>query len=447
MTPVSAQTPVGNPIYIVQAGDTLTLIALRFGITVEQLLAVNSLVNPNALAIGSRLTIPGLEGVSGVLVPKAIPIGETLRTLLIKNQLSRATLLKLNKYTSPEELFAGANLILPETNVNIGVSAKNNLQAGQSLLEAAIQNNTSKWNITLLNQNTQLDQVLPGEAVFSFTPKTSSSVEISPMSPLIKQLQVSPLPLVQGKTITIRVSTTQPVSLTGSLAGNQLKFINESDTQFIALQGVFVLAEAGLASLSLTVTDSKGVSTKFDNNLLLRPGIYIKDPPLMVDPKTIDPATTKPEEDQVREILQKVTTAKLWSGKFRLPVDDPICVQSTYGNRRSYNGSPFTYFHSGVDFGVCKNLNIYAPANGTVVFAGPLTVRGNATIIDHGWGVFSGYWHQSQIKVKVGDQVKAGQLIGLVGGTGRVTGPHLHWEIIVNGIQVEPFDWVEQTYP
>jgi murein DD-endopeptidase MepM/ murein hydrolase activator NlpD len=99
-----------------------------------------------------------------------------------------------------------------------------------------------------------------------------------------------------------------------------------------------------------------------------------------------------------------------------------------------------------VDYGVCANLNIYAPAPGVVVFAGPLTVRGNATIIDHGWGVYSGFYHQSEIKVKVGDKVEAGQLIGLIGGTGRVTGPHLHWDVFVNGIQVQPLDWLEKAF-
>lgn len=445
--PVAAQTPVLYPTYIVQSGDTLTSIALRFSISVDQLVAANNLTNPNALVVGARLIIPGLEGVSGILLTKAVPIGETLNTLAVKNQLSRAMLLKLNKYTSPEELFAGANLILPEGNANIGVSAKQNLREGQSFLEAAVQSNTTKWNITLLNQDAQLGQALPGDVVFYYTGKSSASVEISSISPLVKKLQVSPLPLAQGKTITVRISTSQSVSLTGSLAGNPLKFIRESENLYVALQGVHALAEAGLTPLNLIITDAKGVSSKYDENLLIRAGGYIKDPPLTVDPNTIDPATTKPEEDLVREIYQNVTLQKQWSGKFRQPVDDPVCLQSTYGNRRSYNGSPFNSFHSGVDFGVCKNLNIYAPANGIVVFAGPLTVRGNATIIDHGWGIYSGYWHQSQIKVKLGDQVKAGQLIGLVGATGRVTGPHLHWEVVVNGVQVEPLDWLEQSYP
>ncbi|HZW04817.1 MAG TPA: M23 family metallopeptidase, partial [Anaerolineaceae bacterium] len=91
--------------------------------------------------------------------------------------------------------------------------------------------------------------------------------------------------------------------------------------------------------------------------------------------------------------------------------------------------------------------NILAPAPGVVVFAGPQTVRGNATIIDHGWGVYSGIWHQAAINVQVGDRVETGQKIGEIGATGRVTGPHLHWEVWVGGVQVQPLDWLENEYP
>lgn len=76
-----------------------------------------------------------------------------------------------------------------------------------------------------------------------------------------------------------------------------------------------------------------------------------------------------------------------------------------------------------------------------------LTVRGNATVIDHGWGVYTAYLHQSEPLVEVGDWVETGDLIGLVGETGRVTGPHLHWEVIVAGVQVDPLQWLERAYP
>jgi murein DD-endopeptidase MepM/ murein hydrolase activator NlpD len=180
---------------------------------------------------------------------------------------------------------------------------------------------------------------------------------------------------------------------------------------------------------------------------LVRNGGYPKDPPLSVDPETIDPANTKPEEDQVKQITLPATPTRLWKDIFRTPVDEPVCIKSWYGNRRSYNGGDYIYFHTGTDYGVCADLNVLAPAPGVVVFAGPLTVRGNATIIDHGWGVYSGFYHQSEIKVKVGDRVEPGQIIGLIGGTGRVTGPHLHWDVFVNGVQVQPLDWLEKAMP
>jgi murein DD-endopeptidase MepM/ murein hydrolase activator NlpD len=170
---------------------------------------------------------------------------------------------------------------------------------------------------------------------------------------------------------------------------------------------------------------------------------------LIVSPETIDPAVTKPEDAQWQALATPLTTQKLWDGIFESPTPPEFsdCWPSLFGNRRSYNGSAYDYFHSGLDFCGGVGTEIFAPAAGKVVFAGPLTVRGNATIINHGWGIYSGYMHQSEILIKTGDTVETGQLIGLVGGTGRVTGPHLHWEIWAGGVQVDPMDWLERTFP
>jgi murein DD-endopeptidase MepM/ murein hydrolase activator NlpD len=145
-----------------------------------------------------------------------------------------------------------------------------------------------------------------------------------------------------------------------------------------------------------------------------------------------------------------VTPDTYWKGMFQLPVDSQYCIRSGFGNRRSYNGGVLFTFHTGLDFGVCSQthpFDIYAPANGVVVFTGSKTVRGNATIIDHGQGVYSGLYHQSEIDIAVGDYVTAGQLIGKTGATGRVTGAHLHWDLWVNGIQVDPLQWLNETFP
>ncbi|HUS84056.1 MAG TPA: M23 family metallopeptidase, partial [Anaerolineales bacterium] len=103
-------------------------------------------------------------------------------------------------------------------------------------------------------------------------------------------------------------------------------------------------------------------------------------------------------------------------------------------------------YHTGIDF-YGGNVPIYAPASGVVVFAGPLVIRGNVTYINHGWGVYSGYFHQSEMFVQEGDLVERGQEIGITGSTGRSTGPHLHWEIWVGGAPINPLDWVDPGYP
>jgi murein DD-endopeptidase MepM/ murein hydrolase activator NlpD len=170
-----------------------------------------------------------------------------------------------------------------------------------------------------------------------------------------------------------------------------------------------------------------------------------------VPPETIDPAATIPENNQVNDITSVVTGTKLWDAIFASPSVYSDQYTSLYGTRRIYHGIGTDLvvegFHTGMDFAGGEGLQIFAPAPGRVVYAGPLTVRGNATIIDHGWGIFSGFWHQSEIQVNVGDMVSQGQVIGLVGGTGRVTGAHLHWEVWANGVQVNPLDWLEQVYP
>jgi murein DD-endopeptidase MepM/ murein hydrolase activator NlpD len=187
----------------------------------------------------------------------------------------------------------------------------------------------------------------------------------------------------------------------------------------------------------------------FSQPIYIKSGGYAFDPVLVVSPETIDPTVTLPEDAQWSALGKPASPEKYWKDKFLSPVpkDFENCWPSLFGNRRSYNGSPYEYFHSGLDFCGGVGTEIYAPASGKVVFAGPLTVRGNATVIDHGWGVYTAYMHQSEIFVKPGEMVEPGQLIGLVGDTGRVTGPHLHWEVWAGGIQVDPMEWLVTSFP
>jgi murein DD-endopeptidase MepM/ murein hydrolase activator NlpD len=237
--------------------------------------------------------------------------------------------------------------------------------------------------------------------------------------------------------------------------GHTLHFFYDGSGSYIALQGVHALAEPGLYTLAISGTLPGGIPFAFDQKLNVQSENYPYDRPLTVDPETIDPAVTQPEDALWGGLALPATGQKLWAGLLKLPSSLPEdycletgeCWSSRFGNRRSYNGSAFKYFHTGLDIVGKVGAEIYAAAPGVVVFAGPLTVRGNATMIDHGWGVYTGYMHQSEILVKVGDHVEAGQLIGRVGDTGRVEGPHLHWEVWVGGVQVDPLDWLSQVYP
>lgn len=253
--------------------------------------------------------------------------------------------------------------------------------------------------------------------------------------------------MIQGVTTEIKVTTSQPLSLTGELSSDELHFFEIAPNEYAALQGINAMAKPGLEDFSLNANSESGQNFFISQKILLNSGGYPQAAPLVVDPITLDPEYTEPEDKLVADLVRPFTEPQQWQGLFTYLTDDP-CVNAWYGYRRSYNGGPFSYYHTGVDFGICaSNKNIYAPADGTVVFTGLLTIRGNATIIDHGHGVYSGIYHQEQILVNVGDKVKQGQLIGIIGGTGRSTGPHLHWDLWVNGTQINPLDWIETTYP
>ncbi len=134
----------------------------------------------------------------------------------------------------------------------------------------------------------------------------------------------------------------------------------------------------------------------------------------------------------------------LWTGLVQRPCPGEITTH--FGQGRSINGGPVGAFHSGVDLADDEGTPVHAAAPGRVVWAAPMPIRGNSVLIDHGGGVKTGYHHLSAMHVQPGDAVDAGKTIGLVGMTGFATGPHLHWEITVWGVNVDPITWLTQPF-
>jgi murein DD-endopeptidase MepM/ murein hydrolase activator NlpD len=448
-TRVSAQTPTAaaGPVYIVQEGDTLWSIASRFNASVSDIQAINNLSTQD-IYVGDKLIIPGLEGLSGTLITTPVPFGETLESLSRQYGIDPSILIKLNHIISPSELYVGYDLVVLQQDDQSVWSARTSLKQGETLLELAVLAGSDPWTIAHINGLAEPSAGLPGDVLF--LPSSTSSAIPSGLPPAIESAEVDPLPLVQGITAQIKIQTSQAVTLSGVLVDQPLHFFTTADDTQVALQGVNAMLDPGVYPLQLNVTGPDDSTQSFEQMVLVASGNYPNDPALEVDPATIDPAVTGPEDEWLRSLTSVVTPEKYWSGVFQLPVDSEYCIRSGYGDRRSYNNGALHNFHTGIDFGVCSQahpLDIYAAADGVVVFTGLKTVRGNATIIDHGQGVFSAYYHQSEIDVVKGEEVKAGQLIGKIGDTGRVTGPHLHFEVWVNGIQVNPIQWLDNAFP
>jgi hypothetical protein len=159
----------------------------------------------------------------------------------------------------------------------------------------------------------------------------------------------------------------------------------------------------------------------------------------------IDAQLERTEFARLDAVFDTITPEKLWDEEgFSLPIESTIT--SPFGAFRLLNQTYETR-HTGWDLRAATGTPVRTMAAGRVAYAGLLDIRGNHVIVDHGYGIFSGYSHLSQIHVTRGQTVSAGQIIGVSGNTGRSNGPHLHWEITVNGMWVDSIDFLRMWMP
>ncbi|MDH3978141.1 MAG: peptidoglycan DD-metalloendopeptidase family protein [Gammaproteobacteria bacterium] len=147
------------------------------------------------------------------------------------------------------------------------------------------------------------------------------------------------------------------------------------------------------------------------------------------------------ERQEISTIYKNTSAEALWDEPFLVPIPGTTGGRN-FGHRRVFNGQPRAP-HSGADLTAATGTEILATNRGRVVLAKDLFFSGNAVFIDHGLGIYSVYLHLSEIMVEPGEMVERGQLVGLAGATGRVTGPHLHWGVRAQGARVDPFSLLD----
>jgi murein DD-endopeptidase MepM/ murein hydrolase activator NlpD len=266
-------------------------------------------------------------------------------------------------------------------------------------------------------------------------------------------IHTQPSRIVNGGPFLIQITPPAKLtSLAGSWLNHQLTFSYDPATKtWFALAGVSFETAPGSYSLDLTGDRAENrASLTFSRKLAVTAAKY---PKIKVS-LSVDQKFTEPTPEQLKEIdeskkvkedyLNRVSPDREWSGKFSAPAD--AAISDVFGSERIFNGKTSSP-HQGLDFRVPTGTPVAAMNDGTVLLARPLYYEGNFIVIDHGQGLLTLYLHLSEFKVKEGDVVKRGQEIGLSGGTGRATGPHLHVAVRWQGTYLDPARLIQLQLP
>ncbi|MGA9552677.1 MAG: M23 family metallopeptidase, partial [Candidatus Sulfotelmatobacter sp.] len=214
---------------------------------------------------------------------------------------------------------------------------------------------------------------------------------------------------------------------------------------WFALAGVSLETAPGKYNLELTGETKAGKSSSTQISFARKLNVLRAKYPKIKVSLSVESKFTEPSPEQQKEIqeaqvvkkdyLNRVTAERKWSGSFTAPAD--AAISDVFGSQRIFNDKTSSP-HLGLDFRVPSGTPVAAMNDGTVLLGRPLYFEGNFVVIDHGQGLLTLYLHLSEFKVKEGDQVKRGQIIGLSGGTGRATGPHLHVAVRWQGTYLDP---------
>jgi murein DD-endopeptidase MepM/ murein hydrolase activator NlpD len=398
---------------------------------------LNQLANPDTIYVGQVLTIS--PGQSETPAATLIPIEQP--TVAPAAEATPPVVESIEVDTAPPVV----DLQIVPTVTPITTSASNLVhivQRGETLFKIATKYELTVNELASANSITDPTLIYAGQQLVIPNVAAPQVVALD-LPDAISSLEVMPEILVEGQTFRVRLTTKKPAHVSGTFLGRTLSDgAEQGNTIHTILQGIPIFTEAGIYPLVLSIAEEAGQTTPFTMNLQVVTGRYGSEYIRLLSDRAglLDPSLEDNEQQLVAGVMSIFNPVRSFSGPMGLPAAATII--SPFGTRRAYNGGPFDRFHSGTDFAGAPGTPVLAAASGQVVFASTLDVRGNATIIDHGWGVFTGYWHQTQIYVQLGDVVTTGQVIGTIGSTGRVTGAHLHWELRVGGVAIDPMQWV-----
>jgi len=250
-----------------------------------------------------------------------------------------------------------------------------------------------------------------------------------------------PQRLVNGGAVAFRVKAPPGLqSLRGRWLDHDVDFVLDSRTAaWWGLAGVSLHTRPGTYPLELKGVSERGDEVSIQRKFAIMAGKY-RSIAVQVAKKF-----TEPDPEQLRKIGEDKaikdkafagsTAERKWAGNFVAPVK--ATVSDVFGTRRTFNGRVQST-HQGLDYAAGAGTEVSAVNSATVLLARPLYFEGNCVVLDHGQGLLTLYMHLSALKVKEGEQVERGQLIGLVGGTGRATGPHLHLGVRWQGEYLDP---------
>jgi murein DD-endopeptidase MepM/ murein hydrolase activator NlpD len=436
--------------YTVQPGDTLQGLAERFGVSLRRLMHDNGIQHPRDLYPGQVLAVPAAPLGAAPSGWQAQPLawGEEIRLLNPPAGIDPMAVARANRLLLPTRALLGQRLLLPLNPPAHAVTA----DGAAPRVAAAVEAGVSLWDVLRL---TPLPYV-EGRGVW--VPGAAPAPSVG-LPDLLTDLSLAPQPAARGETAVLAVGVSPAAAASSAPAATcRVRYLAQDEAcygpiedgrgtaRYYALVGLPPLLAVGRYTVTLEVTTSPTQSVVLPLPLVVSAGRYDYERLDFSSSRQtlLDPARSQLEREKIAALRMVRSPERFWAYPFALPLQGS--VTSYYGSRRSY-GYGFGSFHGGTDYRAEVGDPVTAPAAGVVVLAEPLVVRGNAVMIDHGWGVVSGYWHLSRIDVAVGQPVAAGEILGAVGNTGLSTGPHLHWELWVNGVAVNPISWTEPDGP